>query len=76
MSQLLTSLLTVIGVLAMMIYISPVLALVALITVPVSMYITLTIGEALQAAVRRPVVDDERPSSTVTLRRPIPAMSW
>lgn len=45
MSQLLTSLLTVIGVLAMMVYVSPVLAVVALITVPVSTYITLTIAK-------------------------------
>ncbi|MEP7033945.1 MAG: ABC transporter ATP-binding protein [Dermatophilaceae bacterium] len=44
-SQLLTSLLTVIGVLAMMIYVSPVLALVALVTVPASMFITLTIAK-------------------------------
>jgi len=45
MSQLLTSLLTVIGVLAMMFYVSPLLALVALVTVPVSMYVTLTIAK-------------------------------
>jgi len=45
MSQLLTSLLTVVGVLAMMVYVSPVLALVALVTVPVSMYLTLTIAK-------------------------------
>ncbi len=38
LSQMLTSTLTIIGVLAMMIYISPLLALVALITVPVSIY--------------------------------------
>ena len=37
MSQLLTSVLTVVGVLAMMISISPTLALVALVTVPLSM---------------------------------------
>jgi ATP-binding cassette subfamily B protein len=40
MSQLLTSLLTVRGVVAMMVYISPVLALVALVTIPVSMVLT------------------------------------
>src|SRR3954470_13726943 len=39
MSQLLVSLLTVIGVLAMMFSISPALALVALVTVPVSMVV-------------------------------------
>jgi ATP-binding cassette subfamily B protein len=40
MSQLLVSLLTVIGVLTMMLVISPTLALVALVTVPLSMLIT------------------------------------
>jgi ATP-binding cassette, subfamily B, multidrug efflux pump len=40
MSQMLTSLLTVAGVLSMMFWISPLLALVALVTVPVSMLVT------------------------------------
>jgi ATP-binding cassette, subfamily B, multidrug efflux pump len=40
MSQLLTSLLTVVAVLSMMFWISPLLALVALISVPISMYVT------------------------------------
>ncbi|MEP6816630.1 MAG: ABC transporter ATP-binding protein [Marmoricola sp.] len=40
MSQLLTSLLTVVAVLTMMFWISPLLALVALVTVPVSMLVT------------------------------------
>ena len=40
MSQLLYALLTVVGVLAMMFWISPVLALVALVTVPVTMLVT------------------------------------
>jgi len=40
MSQLLTSLLTVFAVLAMMVWISPLLALVALISVPLSMLVT------------------------------------
>jgi ATP-binding cassette subfamily B multidrug efflux pump len=40
MSQLLTSLFTVFGVLAMMLWISPLLALVALVTVPASLYVT------------------------------------
>jgi ATP-binding cassette, subfamily B, multidrug efflux pump len=40
MSQLLTSVLTVLAVLAMMVWISPVLALVALISVPLSMVVT------------------------------------
>ena len=40
MSQLLTSLLTVFAVLAMMLWISPLLALIALVSVPVSMFVT------------------------------------
>ncbi|MEO5851000.1 MAG: ABC transporter ATP-binding protein [Nocardioides sp.] len=40
MSQLLTSLLTVVAVLSMMFWISPVLALVALVSVPISMALT------------------------------------
>ncbi|MGN6575693.1 MAG: ABC transporter ATP-binding protein [Nocardioides sp.] len=40
MSQLLYALLTVVGVLVMMFYISPLLALVALVTVPVTMLVT------------------------------------
>ena len=40
MSQLLTSLLTVVAVLAMMVWISPVLALIALVSVPLSMFVT------------------------------------
>jgi ATP-binding cassette subfamily B multidrug efflux pump len=40
MSQLLTSLLTVVAVLGMMFWISPLLALVALVTVPLSMLVT------------------------------------
>jgi ATP-binding cassette subfamily B protein len=48
MSQLLTSVLTVIGVLAIMIYISPVLAVVALVTVPLSTLITITIAKRSQ----------------------------
>ncbi|HET7357075.1 MAG TPA: ABC transporter ATP-binding protein [Nocardioidaceae bacterium] len=39
MSQLVTSLLTVVGVLAMMFWISPTLALIALVTVPVTMVV-------------------------------------
>jgi ATP-binding cassette subfamily B multidrug efflux pump len=40
MSQLLTSLLTVVAVLSMMFWISPLLALVALVSVPISMFVT------------------------------------
>ncbi len=40
MSQLLNSLLTVVAVLGMMFYISPLLAMVALVSVPISMFVT------------------------------------
>ncbi|HSI27146.1 MAG TPA: ABC transporter ATP-binding protein, partial [Aeromicrobium sp.] len=40
MSQLLTSILTVVAVLSMMFWISPLLALIALVSVPISMFVT------------------------------------
>ncbi|WP_432824995.1 ABC transporter ATP-binding protein [Dactylosporangium sp. CA-092794] len=48
MSMLLTSLLTIIGVLVMMFWISPLLAVIALITVPVSVFVTTRIGKRSQ----------------------------
>ena len=48
MSQLLTSLLTVIAVLGMMFWISPILALVALIVVPVTMIVAATVMKRSQ----------------------------
>ena len=48
MSQLLTSILTVIGVLVMMFTISPLLALIALLVIPVSVYVTRTVGKRAQ----------------------------
>ncbi|KQW42555.1 multidrug ABC transporter ATP-binding protein [Nocardioides sp. Root1257] len=48
MSQLLTSVMTVIAVLAMMVWISPLLALVALITVPLSLVVTAQIMKRSQ----------------------------
>ena len=48
MSQLLTSLMTVLAVLAMMFWISPLLALVALVTVPLSLLITARIMKRSQ----------------------------
>ncbi|MFD7155351.1 ABC transporter ATP-binding protein [Kribbella sp. NPDC059898] len=48
LSQLLTSLLTVIGVITMMFVISPVLALIALVTIPVSMVLTAVIAKRSQ----------------------------
>ncbi|MFI5764386.1 ABC transporter ATP-binding protein [Streptomyces sp. NPDC051563] len=48
MGQLLNSLLTIVGVLAMMFWISPLLALVALVTIPVSGYVAAKIGKKSQ----------------------------
>ncbi len=48
MSQLLFALLTVVGVLGMMIWISPLLAVIALVTVPVSILVTVAIGKRSQ----------------------------
>ena len=48
MSQLLTSLLTVVAVLSMMVWISPLLALVALVSVPLSMVIARTVMKRSQ----------------------------
>lgn len=47
-SQVVASLLTIVGVLAMMFWISPLLALVALITVPVSVVVATKIGKRAQ----------------------------
>jgi len=48
MSQLLTSLLTIVGVLVMMFLISPLLSLVALVTIPVSLWVTQAIAKRSQ----------------------------
>ncbi len=48
MGQLLNSLLTIVGVLAMMVWISPLLALVALVTIPVSVVVAARIGKKSQ----------------------------
>uniref|UniRef100_UPI0038B98C4A ABC transporter ATP-binding protein n=1 Tax=Desertihabitans aurantiacus TaxID=2282477 RepID=UPI0038B98C4A len=48
LSQLLTALFTVIGVLVMMFVVSPLLALIALVTIPVSMVVTVLIGKQSQ----------------------------
>ncbi|MFE6775983.1 ABC transporter ATP-binding protein [Streptomyces sp. NPDC057702] len=47
-SQIISSLLTIVGVLAMMFWISPLLALVALVTVPVSVVVATRIGKRAQ----------------------------
>ncbi|KRV50294.1 multidrug ABC transporter ATP-binding protein [Wenjunlia vitaminophila] len=47
-SQMVTSLLTIVGVLTMMVWISPLLALIALITVPVSVLVAAKIGKRAQ----------------------------
>ncbi|MFD7441906.1 ABC transporter ATP-binding protein [Streptomyces sp. NPDC059909] len=48
MGQLINSLLTIVGVLAMMFWISPLLALVALVTVPLSMFVAAKVGKRSQ----------------------------
>ncbi|GAA3211233.1 ABC transporter ATP-binding protein [Nonomuraea helvata] len=48
MSQLISSVLTVVGVLVVMFWISPILALIALVTVPVSVYVTAAVGKRSQ----------------------------
>ncbi len=48
LAQLITAVLTVVGVLAMMLWISPVLALVALVTVPLSVAVTVAIAKRSQ----------------------------
>jgi ATP-binding cassette subfamily B multidrug efflux pump len=48
MSQLLTSLLTVLGVVSMMVWISPLLALIAIATIPVSVWLTKKIAKRSQ----------------------------
>ena len=48
LSQMLTSLLTVVAMVGMMLYISPLLALIALVTIPISMFVTAAIGKRSQ----------------------------
>ena len=48
MSQIVNSLLMIVGVLAMMFWISPLLAVIALVTVPVSVYVAARIGKKAQ----------------------------
>ncbi len=55
LSQLLTSLLTVVGVLVMMFVVSPLLALIALVTIPLSVLVTERDRQAVAEAVHRPV---------------------
>nr|WP_172805097.1 ABC transporter ATP-binding protein [Actinopolymorpha singaporensis] len=48
LSQIVTSVLTIVGVLVMMIWISPLLAVIALVTVPVSVLVVAVIGKRAQ----------------------------
>ncbi|MFF8639904.1 ABC transporter ATP-binding protein [Streptomyces sp. NPDC015345] len=48
MGQLINSLLTIIGVLVMMFWVSPLLALVALVTVPLSFFVAMKVGKRSQ----------------------------
>ncbi|HEY0815046.1 MAG TPA: ABC transporter ATP-binding protein [Pseudonocardia sp.] len=48
MSQLITSILTVVGVLLMMFVVSPLLALIALVTIPLTLWLTRAVGKRSQ----------------------------
>lgn len=48
LTQMITAVLTVIGVLAMMVWISPILAVISLLTVPLSFYVTMLIAKRSQ----------------------------
>jgi ATP-binding cassette subfamily B protein len=48
LSQLVTSVLTVVGVVAVMLWISPLLAVIALVTIPLSVFVTMRIGKRSQ----------------------------
>jgi ATP-binding cassette subfamily B protein len=48
LAQIVTALLTIVGVLTMMFLISPLLALIALVTVPISVFVTAKIGKRAQ----------------------------
>ena len=48
MSQLLTSLLTIVGVLAMMLFVSPLLSIIAILTIPASLWLTRAIAKRSQ----------------------------
>ncbi len=48
LSQVLTNLFTLIGVLVMMFYVSPLLAVIALVTIPVALVVTMLIGKRSQ----------------------------
>ena len=49
LSQILNSLLTIVSVLAMMVWISPILALVSLIAIPLSMFVSIRIAKKSQS---------------------------
>lgn len=48
LSQLLVSILTVLGVIGMMFFVSPLLTVIALVTIPISLWLTQTIGKRSQ----------------------------
>src|SRR4029077_13093517 len=54
LTQLITSLCTIIGVLALMLWISPVLAVISLLTVPLSIGVTIVIARRSQQEFARP----------------------
>ena len=74
MSQMVTSLLTIVGVLVMMFWISPLLALIALVTVPVSVW---SRRRSASGRSRSSSGSGPRPaSSTGTSRRCTPVTRW
>ena len=75
MSQLLTSLLTIVGVLVLMLTISPLLSLVALVTVPIA-YPDHAAHRTPRADASPRAVERRRVSSTVTSRRCTPGTRW
>ena len=74
LSQLLTSLLTVVGVLIMMFVVSPLLALIALVTIPVTVLVAGGDRQAVAEAVHGPVEGDGRAQRPHRggLHRPLP----
>ena len=61
LSQLLTSILTICGVLGMMFWISPILAAVSAVTIPLAIVVTFLIARRSQVQFAHPVGSDRRP---------------
>ncbi|WP_425591205.1 ABC transporter ATP-binding protein [Candidatus Neomicrothrix sp.] len=74
LGQMLTSLFTIVGVLVMMLWISRLLALIALVTIPLALLLTKLIASRSKSASSRSGSTPAR--STPRWRRPSPAMRW